>query len=274
MSGPLSGTAAGVPYVALPPRTPTPDAPVVVSWHLLDPPRTPTAMAAAVPMTGLDSWRIHLGLPKTGSRMPPGGPAALMELAATDAVELLFGPLSRAAADEFEPALAELRNRFGIADGRLGLLGGSLGAGVALTVLTETQSPVHAAALVSPLVQLRALVDALGRQFGAPYHWTEPARRTADRLDFVARAGEIAATGAAVALVTGSDDGPETREPAATLAAALSVAGADVVAHEIPGMGHALAEEPGIDAAPQTPHAAAVDRIVTDWFQRHLTRPA
>ena len=38
----------------------------------------------------------------------------------------------------------------------------------------------------------------------------------------------------------------------------------------VPGMGHALAEEPGVDAAPQTPAAAAVDRLAVDWLGRHL----
>ena len=40
-----TGTAAGVPYVALPPTTGRADAPLVVAWHLLDPPRTPEAFA-------------------------------------------------------------------------------------------------------------------------------------------------------------------------------------------------------------------------------------
>ncbi len=36
---PHAGVAAGVPYVAVPPVTPSSSAPVVVAWHLLDPPR-------------------------------------------------------------------------------------------------------------------------------------------------------------------------------------------------------------------------------------------
>lgn len=38
----------------------------------------------------------------------------------------------------------------------------------------------------------------------------------------------------------------------------------------IPGMAHALADEPGTDPAPQTPHAAIVDRLAAEWFRRHL----
>ena len=42
----------------------------------------------------------------------------------------------------------------------------------------------------------------------------------------------------------------------------------------VPGMAHALAEEPGIEPAPQTPHAAAVDRLAVQWFQRWTGGPA
>ncbi|MBD0322888.1 MAG: hypothetical protein ICV72_05800 [Aldersonia sp.] len=45
---------------------------------------------------------------------------------------------------------------------------------------------------------------------------------------------------------------------------------ARVAIADIEGMGHALAEEPGIEPAPQTVHAAEVDRIATRWFTEHL----
>ena len=35
-------------------------------------------------------------------------------------------------------------------------------------------------------------------------------------------------------------------------------------------MAHALSEEPGTEAAPQTPHAVQVDRLAVDWFRQHL----
>ena len=38
----------------------------------------------------------------------------------------------------------------------------------------------------------------------------------------------------------------------------------------IPGMGHAFADEPGIESAPQTAEAARVDAAITDWFAPHL----
>jgi len=35
-------------------------------------------------------------------------------------------------------------------------------------------------------------------------------------------------------------------------------------------MGHALAEEPGVDPAPQTAHAAEVDTLAAARFAKHL----
>jgi hypothetical protein len=35
-------------------------------------------------------------------------------------------------------------------------------------------------------------------------------------------------------------------------------------------MAHAIAEEPGMEAAPQSAEAKEVDAAVTAWFQRYL----
>jgi hypothetical protein len=65
----------------------------------------------------------------------------------------------------------------------------------------------------------------------------------------VARAGEIAAP---TLLVVGEKDTPDgILEPAAALHAALPGS----VLETVPGLGHALADEPGTDPAPQTAHA-------------------
>ncbi len=131
----FNGTAAGVPVVALPPSGGArPDAPTVVAYHLLDAPRTPEAFASAVPLDGLDAWKVYFGLPLSGKRMP-----------ADDLWQML------------------------------------------------------------------------------------------------------------------------TRD------AVLEVHQHVTVDHQVvAGMAHALADEPGTGPAPQTPHAAEVDRLATEWFRRHL----
>jgi dipeptidyl aminopeptidase/acylaminoacyl peptidase len=269
----ITAVAAGVPYVALSPEGELEGAPLVVVWHLHDPPRSETAMAAALPLNGLPAWRVYLGLPMSGSRLPQGGLEAFLQLGYEDAVLKVFDPTCRQAVEELPSALATLRTELPVGDGPLGLLGGSVGALVALRVLAETDLPVGAVALVSPAIRLAGVVGANERRFDITYPWTEQSRAVAERLDFVSRAGELVKRGAAVLLVVGAlDDEAGIRAPAEQLWQVLSRHAPDRTAMvTIPEMAHALAEEPGLDPAPQTPQAARVDTVVAGWFHRHLT---
>jgi pimeloyl-ACP methyl ester carboxylesterase len=266
----ITGTAAGVPFLAVPPAGDRASAPVVAAWHLMDPPRTEAAFAAALPLAGLDAWRVYLGLPLHGARIPEGGVDELMRLGYEDAVQNLQGPISDNAVQEFGPAFAELRSRFGFRDGPVGLLGGSLGAAVAQQVIAEQRVDVAAAVLVSPLTQLSAAVEALGRRFGVDYPWSEPSLQIARRMDFVARADELAACPATLLVVGAEDDESGFRAPAERVRDALAQRSVTTDLVVVPGMGHAVAEEPGIEPAPQLPAAAEVDRLAVDWFARHL----
>jgi pimeloyl-ACP methyl ester carboxylesterase len=268
----MTGTAAGVPFVALPPTRGNGAAPAVTVWHMTDPPRSETAMAAALPLDGLEAWRIYLGLPLSGSRLPEGGLEAFFQLGYEDAVLELFEPITRQAVEEFPAAFRELRAQLQLADTPLGLVGASAGAFVALTLVAETDLPVAAIALVSPAIRLASVLGWNERRFGVAYPWSEASRATAERLDFVARAGEIADRDVDTLLVIGEDDDREgIHEPAEALADVLAGGGtsrASVV--RIPGMAHALAEEPGLDPAPQSEQAALVDQTVAEWFQARL----
>jgi dienelactone hydrolase len=288
-SSPVTGVAAGVPFLAFPPSTGVPASeahrhavPMIVAWHLMDPPRSESAFAAALPLEGLNAWRIYLGLPMCGARLPPGGSEALMRLFYQDAVLDGYGPIANQGATEFPAVLTELRRRLGLDSGPpgpLGLVGGSMGSGIAALVLTEIAPAagiqVAAAVLISPISQLHPMVDAIGRRYKATYPWRPEALRVAERLDFVARAHEIARAGQpAVRLVVGAEDDREGfLEPARRLRSALSDRYGDpsrVDLVVVPGMGHALAEEPGTGPAPQTVHAVAVDRHAVAWFSAHL----
>jgi len=277
---PISGTAAGVPYLAVPPGRDTAgrdaaDAPIVVAWHLLDAPRTETAFAAALPLDGLPAWRVYLGLPMTGRRTPPGGEEEVLRLLGEDIVANVHGPIATQAAAEFPDAFAVLRKELGLGAGPVGLLGGSLGAAIAQTVLLEGVVETRAAVLVSPLVQLRPVIDAIVPMFtGKPYQWTAGTGAFADRMDFVARAAEFVERGQPpVLLVLGAQDEPWFRPPVEDLHSALAARYDDpatVALHVVDGMGHALAEQPGVEPAPQTVHAAEVDRLAVDWFGRYI----
>jgi pimeloyl-ACP methyl ester carboxylesterase len=98
------------------------------------------------------------------------------------------------------------------------------------------------------------------------YPWSDTSRALADRYDFVARADELTKHNVPILLVTGEADDPNLREPAERLWQQLPGLSSLVT---VPDMGHALSEEPGVEHAPQTPHAAKVDAIVADWLARH-----
>jgi dienelactone hydrolase len=257
----ISGVAAGVPFTALPPAHGGP-APLVLTWHMLDAPRTHAAFAAALPMAGVPAWRVHLGLPMCGDRMVDGSMAAVVELARGDTLRALADGLSRQAVEELPAALAALRARFPVADGPVGLVGGSLGGLVALRVLAG-DLPVAAAALVNPLVRAQRMVGLVDARLGRTYPWDDAATALADELDFVARAAELTAP---LLVVSGADDHPGFPADAAALAGAAPRAELLVV----PGLAHPLADEPGLEPAPQRPAAKAVDTALTAWFTRHL----
>jgi pimeloyl-ACP methyl ester carboxylesterase len=271
----LTGEAAGVPFVALPPGEKATKPPLVVVWHMTDPPRSETAMAAALPLRDVPAWRVYLGLPMSGSRLPAGGLKEFFRLGYEDAVLNLFDPMTTQALEEFPAALAALREQVPAGDDAVGLIGASAGAFVALSVLAETKVPVSAVALISPAIRLASVVAANERRFGVNYPWSERSRQAAQRLDFVARADAIAARNVATLLVVGELDDEGFSRPAELLRAALarrSRSRTSLV--RVPEMGHALADEPGLDPAPQTPQAARVEAVVVDWFQRHLTSPS
>jgi pimeloyl-ACP methyl ester carboxylesterase len=245
----------GVPAIVIPPAHERPEAPVVVAWHLADPPSSETAMAAALPLAGLDAWRVYLGLPMHSSRSID--PDEYMRLGYEDAVVNHFGPITAQARAEFPAAYAELADRFGFS-GPLALLGGSLGSAVAQLVAVD-RDDVVAEVLVSPVATLRSIVAANERRFGVTYPWHPAATKIADELDFVARADE---TTVPVQIIVGDGDDPAIRDAAADLAKALRHA--DLVT--VPDMPHALADP---DERP-LPHAATVDALAVEWLRRHL----
>lgn len=113
------------------------------------------------------------------------------------------------------------------------------------------------------------------RRFGVNYPWSDTSRSVASRFDFIARAGEIAADDPqpALLMITGDDDDRAFPRQVERLQAELRDRYHDprrVAVTSIPGMGHAFADEPGIEPAPQTPEAKLIDAAISDWFIRHL----
>ncbi len=255
----VTGIAAGVPFSALPPIGNGP-APLVVTWHMMDAPCTDAAFAAALPLAGIQAWRVHLGMPWCGVRAYPEG----YELSRRDPMMLYVDPVVRQAVEEFPAALADLRARFPITDAPIGVVGGSLGGAVALTVTASGVVPVAALAVVNAAIRASSVVALISDSPDRPYPWNDASRAAADRLDFIARAADLGGT--ALLVVSGDEDYPVFRSDAAALAAV--VAGASLAT--VPGLAHPLAERPGEEPAPQTPEAKIVDEVITAWFTTHL----
>ncbi|WP_226961817.1 MULTISPECIES: alpha/beta hydrolase family protein [Streptomyces] len=278
----VSGTAGGVPFTALPPARATGrPAPLLVGWHMMEPPRTDAAFAAALPLAGLPAWRVYLGMPWCGAREPAGGTDAAFARATRDGEALLgaLAPVVDQAVAEFPGALAELRSRLPLAEGPPCLLGASLGGAVALTVLAAGVTRVRSAAVVNAGIRARSVLDVVEAATGLAQPLRAGAREAADRLDLVARAGEIAtASGdAPLLVVSGERDYPALRADATALVDAVRAERAargappgTVRLLSVPGLAHPLAEPPGTRPAPQLPLARAVDAALTAWFAAAL----
>jgi len=184
-----------------------------------------------------------------------------------------LAPFAYQAADEFPAALAALRDQLPVDEEPVSVLGGSLGGAVALEVLTTQRTPLRAVALVNPAVRIRSVVPLVEGLAGHAYRWTAESHKAADDLDFVARAGDLTAQ-PPLLLVSGERDHPELRTDAAALVDALREHYAhpdEVKLIGVPDLAHPLADEPGLEPAPQLPTARAVDEILTQWFLRQLT---
>nr|WP_042196194.1 prolyl oligopeptidase family serine peptidase [Kibdelosporangium sp. MJ126-NF4] len=256
----ITGTAAGVPYTALRPSVDT-DA-LVVSWHMIDAPRTDAAFAAALPLNDVPAWRVHLGMPFCGARMVDGSMDEVYRLARRDGVLDYFAGFTNQAVDEFPAALAEVRQQLSIGDGPLFAFGGSLGGLVVLQNATKVE--FKAAAVVNALIRVRTGVALLEGITETPYTWTDESAAAADALDFVARAGDLGDT--PLLVVSGEDDYPVFQVDAKNLTDALP----NGELATIPGLAHPLADEPGIEPAPQLPIAKVVDERLTQWFVKHV----
>jgi pimeloyl-ACP methyl ester carboxylesterase len=226
---------------------------------MMDAPCTNAAFAAALPMSGVDAWRLYLGMPWCGPRAYPEG----YELSRRDPMMRYVEPVVRQAMEEFPVAWADLAARFPFADRPVGIVGGSLGGAVALAVAASGTVPVAAVAVVNAAIRASSVVALIESVSGEPYRWDGASRAAAARLDFVARATELPAP---TLVVSGEEDYPAFRADAAALATALP----DGRLVTVPGLAHPLAERPGEEPAPQLPVAKAVDTAMIEWFTAHL----
>lgn len=289
LSAPVTGTAAGVPFLALPPAAATDaPAPLVVGLHAFEPPRSESALAGAIPMASLPAWRVYLGLPLFGARLPEGGVAEINRRGERDYLVELFGPVVEEAAAELRRVTEELRSVFPVADTPAGLVGVGAGATAVLLALAENRLPVGAAAVINPIVDPSLLMAARERRTGAPYRWSTQAQQTRGWLDFSARAPELSRAAAPVLIVNGGQDEVAPPEHGRFFHDTLLEQGGGQSGRQgtdpgskpgsehalrhivVPDLAHAIGPEPGLEPGPLTPAGVLTDRALTEWFHLHL----
>ncbi|MFA1541526.1 hypothetical protein [Actinomadura monticuli] len=268
---PVHGTAAGDPYVALPPTAvdATASGPVrlIVAWPGFDPPRTAAALAAAIPMTGVPVWRVFLDLP---GRSPGGlGSGAILE---SEAVEAYCAAVE-GAVERLPGALADIRRDLALPDGPVALAGFSAGAAAALLAVLRGEVPVAAAALVTPVVAPGRAARAVEKRSGRDRDWSPHAVALADRLDLGSLAPGMAGRDVPTLLIGGARDRVVPAREISGLRDVLRLHGAGPVESTTFRMGHALAAEPGTEPRPPITEAVQVDTALTDWFRDRLARP-
>ncbi|OLT17031.1 hypothetical protein BJF79_18190 [Actinomadura sp. CNU-125] len=182
----MHGTAAGGPYLALPPTAvdavasgPTR---LMVIWPGFDPPRTAEAMAASVPLTGVPVWRVYLDLP---AQLPGGlGSGSILD----DAGIELYGAAVERAAAALPEVVEVLRRDLDVPEGPVALAGFSTGGAAAL-LGGGAQGTFRS---VRPRVRAgrRAVraARAVEKRAGRDRAWTDASVALADRLALGARA--------------------------------------------------------------------------------------
>ncbi len=192
-------SAAGVPVLLRRPSLPARQAsreptPLVVLWHGLGPPSSPRALAEALPLDDLPAWKAYPCLPLLAGRLPAGGVAEVLKRQQEDFVLEMLLPVVAGAAAELPRIVEAVATHTGARTEKgIGLFGFSAGAAAALLALAERRLAVAAAAVLGVARDLDAAVAAFERYFGQRYRWRKESEALRPRLDFEARAGEIAA---------------------------------------------------------------------------------
>lgn len=270
---PITGTAAGVPYLALPPAAGAEPAPLVLGLHAFEPPRSEAALAGALPMASLPAWRVYLGLPLFGARLPEGGVAEINRRGERDYLLELFGPVVEEAAAELARTETELRSVLPVTDAPAGLVGVGAGGSAVLLALAEGHQSVGAAAVVNPVLDPAPVLATREQRTGEPYTWHEQARRTRSWLDFPGRAPEVARNHTPLLVVNGGRDEVITPRTGRHMHEALRPCMPEHALHHIvvPDLAHVIGPEPGLRPPPPTPAGVLADRALSEWFHRFLT---
>lgn len=232
---------AGVPLLVRSPANRDQPALLIVLWHGFGVPNSKEILADTLPLENVQAWKAYVGLPLFGKRLPEGGEEELMRRMLDDYVLKLMLPVVEQTVQELPEVVKALQARYNInRDTGIGLFGFSAGSFAVLLALLESKISVSTAVLAGVTKDLVSAVDTFerGMQEYYPtfkeqypwveekhksYTWTSESEAAKQRLDFIARAEEIASRKPlpAVLFVHGVHDESWTLNDAEKLYAAL-----------------------------------------------------
>lgn len=294
MSSMESLELAGVPIVVRPPANPSLRAPLIVLWHGFGIPDSEQKLAEILPLEEVQAWKAYLGLPLFGKRLPVGGTDEIMRRQLEDYVLRLLLPIIEQAMQELPNVVHALQVQLGINDKQgIGLFGFSAGGLTALLTLVESPLLITTAVLAGVTKNLMSAVDNYERVVQASYptlkeqfpwveeryRWTAESEIAKQRLDFVARASDIARRKPtpAVLFVHGVQDEifaiSEVKELYAALAPYYEQADrADCLSMQtFEHLKHQLDLEAAKNSPDMQQDIAELQQVVAAWFSQHLT---
>jgi predicted esterase len=272
-------TLAGVPLVLRHPAKRDEPAPLIVLWHGFGSPNSERTLAEVLPLDDVHAWKAYLGLPLFGARLPEGGIEEIRRRQQEDYALELFLPVAAGAREELPGVVRSLARDYAIElEGGIGIFGFSAGGAAAMLNLIESPIAIRTAILCNTARNMASAVSTVEKVLGKTYAWPEAAQIAAERIDPIARAGEIARREppASVLLLYSENDEYFAAEHASDLAAALQAAYRQagnprrVTAQMLGGMTHHFGPSAGQHGPVRISEATALRRAVGEWLQAEM----
>ncbi len=291
-------TLAGVPVILRPPAKQRAKAPLILLWHGFGLPNSEEMLAETLPLETVPAWKAYLGLPLFGQRLPEGGIEEIMRRQVDDYVLKLLLPVAEQAMNELPEVVLALQERYPIdLDAGIGLFGFSAGGLTTLLTLAESNLPIATAVLAGVTKELVSAVDTYERYMKeyyptlkeqypwlkpeqTKYIWSSSSEVAKQRLDFIARAAEIAKGNSLPALlfVHGVKDEIYRLGEVEELYAALLPYYEErnqsklISLQAFQHLGHHLDLTAAQDKPEILRDIAALQVTVADWFSKYLVR--
>ena len=274
-------TVAGVPLVLRHPTKRDEPAPLIVLWHGFGAPNSERALAEALPLNDVHAWKAYLGLPLFGARLPEGGIEEIRRRQQEDFALELFVPVAAGAREELPGVVRSLAKDYAIElAGGIGIFGFSAGGAAAMLNLIESPVAIRTAILCNTARNMASAVSTVEKVLGKTYGWPEAAQLAAERIDPIARAGEIARREPApsVLLLYSENDEYFGAEHATDLAGALQAAYRQagnprrITAQMLSGMTHHFGPSAGQSGPTRISDAAPVRRAVAEWLGAEMEK--